>query len=315
MPSSAPGWATRIGISWAAASLSALRSSWIWICSLQAVWLSYRRCCSCASIYRAQRCRALVGTSSGLRCVSLRILGCTTIPKTATRVAVQHKPLTKRRQRCEDGHGRPVCCWIGKYLFATSSPHSIGDLPCVRVLCLTYGRPLIVHAAMSQRQLVVPLAVDDEYLTRLPDAPGSQPDEIPSLAECYFQTVQLQDILGEVLTTLYHPDPNSSPGPSLSSGTKSVDFHKLFAVDILLTAWHKRLPPHLQVSQYKNSGEPLALNLSDRKVVYRRQATVLEVRYVSPSLERLTRQVCTHRCGKIFAGSFDDAPTSFMRPL
>lgn len=168
---------------------------------------------------------------------------------------------------------------------------------------------------MSQSHLVLPVAVDDEYLTRLPDAPGSQPDETPSLTECYVQTVQLQDILGEILTTLYHSDPNPSPGSSLSTGTKSVDFHKLFAVDSLLTAWHKRLPPQLQASQYKNSGEPPTLNLSDRKVVYRRQAIVLEVRYVSQSFKRMTRQVSTHKCGKIFARSFNDAPTGFIGPL
>jgi hypothetical protein len=139
----------------------------------------------------------------------------------------------------------------------------------------------MVHAAMSQSQLVLPLAVDDEYLTQLPKAPGSQPDGTPSLTECYVQTVQLQDILGEVLTTLYYPDPNPIPGPSTSSGTKNIDFHKLFAVDSLLTAWHRRLPPHLQASRYKNSGEPPALNLSEREVVFRRQATVLEVRYVN----------------------------------
>ncbi|KAM6477517.1 aldehyde dehydrogenase family-domain-containing protein [Trichoderma sp. SZMC 28011] len=164
-----------------------------------------------------------------------------------------------------------------------------------RVLCLTYGRPLIVHAAMSQSHLVLPVAVDDEYLTRLPDAPGSQPDETPSLTECYVQTVQLQDILGEILTTLYHSDPNPSPGSSLSTGAKSVDFHKLFAVDSLLTAWHKRLPPHLQASQYKNSGEPPTLNLSDRKVVYRRQAIVLEVRYLHVRLMML-RPVLSGLC-------------------
>lgn len=134
---------------------------------------------------------------------------------------------------------------------------------------------------MTQSQLVLPLAIDDEYLTRLPEAPGSQPDGKPSLTECYVQTVQLQDILGEVLTTLYYPDPSPSPGPSTNSGAKNIDFHKLFAVDNLLTAWHRRLPPHLQASRYKNSGEPPALKLSEREVVYRRQATVLEVRYVS----------------------------------
>lgn len=149
---------------------------------------------------------------------------------------------------------------------------------------MTYGRPLIVHAAMSQSQLVLPLAVDDEYLTRVPEAPGSQPDGTPSLTECYIQTVQLQDILGEVLTTMYYPDPNPSPGTLTSSGSKNIDFHKLFAVDSLLTAWHKRLPPHLQASRYKNIGDPPALNLSEREVVLRRQATVLEIRYVNLSL-------------------------------
>jgi hypothetical protein len=129
---------------------------------------------------------------------------------------------------------------------------------------------------MSQSQLVLPLAVDDEYLTRLPEAPGSQPDGIPSLTECYIQTVQLQDILGEVLTTLYYAAPASTNG-----GAKVTDFHRLFAVDSLLTTWHSKLPPRLQVSRYKNSGAPPALNLSDRDVVFRRQATVLEVRYVN----------------------------------
>ncbi|KAL6692435.1 fungal-specific transcription factor domain-containing protein [Trichoderma pleuroticola] len=180
-----------------------------------------------------------------------------------------------------------------------------------RVLCLTYGRPLIVHTAMSQGQLVLPLAVDDEYLTRLPDAPGLQPDEKPSLTECYIQTVQLQDILGEVLTTLYHSDPYPSPSPSLSSGAKNIDFHKLFAVDSLLTAWHKRLPSHLQASQYKNSGEPPTLNLSDREVVYRRQATVLEVRYLHVRLMML-RPVLSGLCdpasqsGELGTGSMQD---------
>ncbi|KAM0469872.1 hypothetical protein ACHAPX_010257 [Trichoderma viride] len=151
-----------------------------------------------------------------------------------------------------------------------------------RVLCLTYGRPLIVHAAMSRSQLVLPLAVDDEYLTQLPEAPGAQPDGTPSLTECYCETVQLQDILGEVLATMYYSDPNPNPSSSTSSGVKNIDFHKLFAIDSLLKAWHRSLPPHLQASRYKNSGELPALSPSENKMVFRRQATVLEVRYVNP---------------------------------
>lgn len=107
---------------------------------------------------------------------------------------------------------------------------------------------------------------------------------MPSLTECYHETVQLQDILGEVLTTMYYQDPNPSPNPSTSNGANGIDFHKLFAVDSLLKAWHKSLPPHLQASRYKNSGEPWALSLSENEMVFRRQATVLEVRYVNLSL-------------------------------
>lgn len=139
---------------------------------------------------------------------------------------------------------------------------------------------------MSQSQLVLPLPIDDEYLTRLPEAPGSQPDGTPSLTECYINTVQLQDILGEVLTTLYYPDLNPGPGASVNGGAKNTDFHRLFAVDSLLTTWHGRLPPHLQASRYKNSGAPPTFDLSERDVVFRRQATVLEVRYVSIGLYR-----------------------------
>jgi hypothetical protein len=135
---------------------------------------------------------------------------------------------------------------------------------------------------MSRSQLVLPLAVDDEYLTQLPEAPGAQPDGTPSLTECYCETVQLQDILGEVLATMYYSDPNPNPSSSTSSGVKNIDFHKLFAIDSLLKAWHRSLPPHLQASRYKNSGELPALSPSENKMVFRRQATVLEVRYVNP---------------------------------
>ncbi|KAL7908481.1 aldehyde dehydrogenase family domain-containing protein [Trichoderma velutinum] len=208
--------------------------------------------------------------------------------RVAQNIGLHHDP-----KNCNQG-----CCPAQAFDQAETEMRRRAWAGCVlldRVLCLTYGRPLIVHAAMSQSHLVLPLAIDDEYLTRLPEAPGSQPDETPSLTECYIQTVQLQDILGDVLTALYYPDPNQNPGPSLGSGEKNIDFHKLLAVDSLLTAWHKRLPPHLQASRYKNNGEPHALNLSERKVVFRRQATVLEVRYLHVRLMML-RPVLSGLC-------------------
>ncbi|KAH6605522.1 c6 transcription factor [Trichoderma cornu-damae] len=180
-----------------------------------------------------------------------------------------------------------------------------------RVVSLTYGRPLIVHAAITQSQLVLPLAVDDEYLTRLPDAPGAQPDGMPSLTECYIHTVQLQDILGEVLTALYYPDPAPGPAALINGGTKGTDFHRLFAVDSLLTAWHSRLPPHLQASRYKNRGVPPALDLSHRDVVFRRQATVLEVRYLHVRMMML-RPVLSSLCDPAFRSSEPGADSNMQ---
>ena len=162
------------------------------------------------------------------------------------------------------------------------------------VLSLTYGRPLMIDLAMTQNKLVLPSPIDDQFLTRVPDSPGSQSENIPSLTECYVESIKLQDILGQVLVTFYYgggdnnngdagnfdPEINYKAASVIESGIKDSDLQMLLNVDGSLTAWHKRLPAHLKVQTYENEETSGSLE-PGRIALFRRQATVLEARYVT----------------------------------
>ncbi|KAH7141321.1 fungal-specific transcription factor domain-containing protein [Dactylonectria estremocensis] len=166
-----------------------------------------------------------------------------------------------------------------------------------RVLALAYGRPLMIHLAKPQDQLVLPSAVDDEFLTRHPQVPGSQPEGIPSKMECYVQAIKLKEIMGQVLTTCYDGGPedknNDSVGPDTANGLEKESringngLQAIFDVDGLLTAWHNQLPEHLRVLTYQDECIPAhSLNL-EGNLMFRRQATVLEARYLHVRLVML----------------------------
>ena len=166
-----------------------------------------------------------------------------------------------------------------------------------RVLSLTYGRPLMIHPTTAQTQIMLPSAIDDQYLTRLPEPPGSQPGGVPSINDCYVQAVKLQDILGQVLAAFYYagPDHRSSSsssvfdfglnymtssvmGESSADGIRNSDFQMLLDVDSLLTTWHKKLPLHHRVNTYQNGGAPPGIVDPALVSLFYRQAVVLEVR-------------------------------------
>ncbi|KAF2788531.1 hypothetical protein K505DRAFT_255310 [Melanomma pulvis-pyrius CBS 109.77] len=170
-----------------------------------------------------------------------------------------------------------------------------------RVLSLTYGRPLMIHPTTTQKQLFLPSAIDDQYLTCLLDAPGSQPDGVPSLMECYVQAIKLQDILGQVLAAFYYAAPdhriedtsvfdfglNYMTSSVVGDGIRNSDFQMLLDVDSLLTTWHDSLVPHLKVQAYQNGGVPIGTGDSVRASMFHRQAVVLEVRYLHTRLTML----------------------------
>lgn len=150
----------------------------------------------------------------------------------------------------------------------------------------------MIHPTTTQKQLFLPSAIDDQYLTCLLDAPGSQPDGVPSLMECYVQAIKLQDILGQVLAAFYYAAPdhriedtsvfdfglNYMTSSVVGEGIRNSDFQMLLDVDGLLTTWHDSLVPHLKVQAYQNSSVPTGTVDLVRAAMFHRQAVVLEVR-------------------------------------
>lgn len=153
----------------------------------------------------------------------------------------------------------------------------------------------MVHSMISQCQLMLPSPIDDQYLSQSPNAAGSQPEGMPSFVDCYIQAVQLQEILGQVLTSFYYGNPhgrqdqgmsdsgsNSAKGSVKNNGAGSTDLQRMLNVDKLLVAWHNKLPAHLKIETYETNPD-LGLVDSERQAVFHRQSTVLELRYESYS--------------------------------
>ena len=123
---------------------------------------------------------------------------------------------------------------------------------------MTYGRPMMMHPAMTRQTLAFPSMIDDVFLTRHPEPPGSQPAGIPSLMASYSCTLGLQEILGEMLSAFYQNDQSraSTENNNTSEATnstvvgrlKSGDFQDLFRLDTRLGNWYEGLPKYLKVN-------------------------------------------------------------------
>ncbi|CAH0022403.1 unnamed protein product [Clonostachys rhizophaga] len=165
-----------------------------------------------------------------------------------------------------------------------------------RILSLTYGRPPMIHGSISHGTIVLPSAIDDDLLSRVPGAPRCQPSDTPSLVECYVHALKLQDILGQFLTSFYYQgsDNETASSPGLGQRTNNeptksqrnwisdAGLQKLLDVDRQLDTWNKDLPAHLQVHHYSEENLFPGSPRSSRSVIFCRQATVLKARYITP---------------------------------
>ncbi|KAI0189066.1 fungal-specific transcription factor domain-containing protein [Astrocystis sublimbata] len=160
-----------------------------------------------------------------------------------------------------------------------------------RVLSLTYGRPFMIQSSSSVENMVLPAAIDDEYLVRYPSAPGEQPPLTPSLIECYVQSTKLKDILIQVLGNFNDGHQKSryttDSGAAEQGVMSSSKLQRLLDIDSLLVRWHKQLPKHLRIRTYKEEGTSSVGSDSSsslRTRIYRRQGTVLEARFLHTRL-------------------------------
>ena len=162
-----------------------------------------------------------------------------------------------------------------------------------RILSLLYGRPLMIHPASGQA-IALPLAIDDEYISKVPVDIGQQPAEVTSVNECYLQALRLQDILSQILIVLnseiFDGDPRSTNQQSKDQRTLTVAtqditslqvyIQSVVGIDASLNAWRERLPVHLAVDPPAGSGISRSPLYQPRIALFRRQAIVLESRSV-----------------------------------
>ncbi|KAL3441561.1 fungal-specific transcription factor domain-containing protein [Aspergillus insuetus] len=201
--------------------------------------------------------------------------------RVAQGIGLHHEP-----DYCEQG-----CCLKGRLSQLETEMRRRAWTNCIlldRVLSMTYGRPLMIHPAVSQHS-IPPSAIDDEVLNDDPTAPAAQPQDLPSLMECYIQATKLQRILGEVLYTLYPGSGDKESGEinfnfipaSTAKDTLRRDaLQMLLNIDKSLLAWEQDLPDYLQARSYNFMGFGANSMFGPRTPAFNRQAIILHARYL-----------------------------------
>ncbi|KAE8379700.1 fungal-specific transcription factor domain-containing protein [Aspergillus bertholletiae] len=159
-----------------------------------------------------------------------------------------------------------------------------------RVCSMTFGRPLMIHPAISQR-CVPPSAIDDGRLAQDPGSPAVQPADVPSVTEFYVRSIQLQNILGEILDALYYGSSDKGSGKldvsfnfiaastardKLNDGGLQV----LLSLDKSLSSWCQSLPAHLKAQNYNFTASESGRPFGPDTPTFNRQAIILHARYL-----------------------------------
>lgn len=138
---------------------------------------------------------------------------------------------------------------------------------------MTFGRPAMVSRA-SSGAVPLPLTIDDELITTEPSQEPAQLARDPCMMTFYAKTLELYEIMNDVLLSLYNPVPEDSPTGAhgfLFSGTSEGE-RTIFDLDRSLTRWNHDLPPHL----HRNP------EIESENHVFYRQGIVLRARYATP---------------------------------
>ncbi|BCS28202.1 fungal specific transcription factor domain-containing protein [Aspergillus puulaauensis] len=146
----------------------------------------------------------------------------------------------------------------------------------------------MIHPAVSQHS-ISPSAIDDELLSTEPSAPATQPHDAPSLTECYVQAIKLQDILGDVLYTLYFGTGDKETGDisfnfiaasTANDKLRRGELQMLLNIDNSLSAWERDLPEYLKARNYNFMGFEGNDLFGARTPAFNRQAIILHARYL-----------------------------------
>lgn len=115
------------------------------------------------------------------------------------------------------------------------------------ILSMTYGRPTMIESR-SVTVVPLPLAIDEQYLSKDAHSGSIQPKDQPATMAFYVQALLLNKILHDILRAFYKPSASVDTdvyetwfrgGPS-QSGERSF-----LELDRALTLWSDSLPLHL----------------------------------------------------------------------
>ncbi|KAE8372401.1 fungal-specific transcription factor domain-containing protein [Aspergillus bertholletiae] len=79
-----------------------------------------------------------------------------------------------------------------------------------RVISMTFGRPAMISKA-SCESVPLPATVDEEYISTASDIEVAQPADRPSVMAFYAKSLELYEIMNDILLSLYKPVPEESP--------------------------------------------------------------------------------------------------------
>ncbi|KAL4814443.1 fungal-specific transcription factor domain-containing protein [Aspergillus spinulosporus] len=141
-----------------------------------------------------------------------------------------------------------------------------------RVISMTFGRPAMISKA-SCGSVPLPATVDEEYIASASGSGVEQPADQPSIMAFYAKSLELYDILNDILLSLYKPVVEESPDDVYDlyfNRDTSEDELTIFQLDRALTRWTRSLPAHLR-------GGPVS---GSNGIIFYRQSVVLRARFL-----------------------------------
>ncbi|RDW76781.1 transcription factor domain-containing protein [Aspergillus mulundensis] len=140
-----------------------------------------------------------------------------------------------------------------------------------RVISMTFGRPAMISKA-SAGSVPLPVTIDEEYFASASGVEVAQPTDQPSIMSFYAKSLELYEILNDILLSLYKPTPEEPDDVYGFSFNKDSSERELtiFELDRALTSWTRSLPPHLR-------GE---LASGSNANIFYRQSVVLRARFL-----------------------------------
>ncbi|KAL2863384.1 transcription factor domain-containing protein [Aspergillus lucknowensis] len=141
-----------------------------------------------------------------------------------------------------------------------------------RVISMTFGRPAMISKA-SCGSVPLPATIDEEYIASASGAEAIQPADRPSMMAFYAKSLELYEILNDVLLSLYKPAPEESLEDIydfyFNKETREGEF-TIFELDRALTKWTRSLPSHLRGDASPGS----------ESIIFYRQSVVLRARFL-----------------------------------